>query len=56
MKIYLVRQHLHVGDEYILAAHLTKSAAEEHARELCASSNTHNFDVVEIEEGHHRND
>jgi len=48
IKIYLVRQHVQVGDERILGATLHKNTAEDAAAIYRKKTKTENFDVVEV--------
>lgn len=54
--IYLVRQHLQVGDELILTATIDRECAERQADARNKASGTVNFDVIEVEDGRRRND
>lgn len=51
MKIYLVRQHVQVGDEVILGATISKLKAEIAAQRYCEKTKTKNFDVIEMVDG-----
>lgn len=51
MKIYLVRQHVQVGDEVILGATINKMKADVAAQRYCEKTKTKNFDIVEMIDG-----
>lgn len=56
MKIFLVRQHLNVGDEVIRCAYTDRTKAEDDAAARRHRTQTRNFDVVECEDGVERDD
>lgn len=51
MKIYLVRQHVQVGDELILGASISKLKADTAAQRYCEKTGSKNFDVIEMIDG-----
>jgi hypothetical protein len=51
MKIYLVRQHVQVGDECILGVALNKGTADNAADRYNEKTGTKNFDVIEMVSG-----
>ena len=51
MKIYLVRQHVQVGDEVILGATISRLKADVAAQRYCEHTGTVNFDVIEMVDG-----
>jgi hypothetical protein len=51
MKIFLVREHIAVGDELIRVAYTDRRKAEDDAASRRHKTQSNNFDVVELEEG-----
>lgn len=49
MKVFLVRQHVQVGDEIIHGVALKRALAEAVAKRYREKTKTNNFDVVEME-------
>lgn len=56
MKIFLVREHIAVGEELIRVAYTNRKRAYDDAGARCHKTKTQNFDVIEVEEGEERTD
>jgi hypothetical protein len=55
-KLYLYREHVQVGDEFIHRVGTVKHRADFWAYQMCKSTGTKNFDVVTVEDGLERTD